>query len=479
MNDDAQSVLPPPGNGPAVHSSRHRIAQGARQLLELLDVPIPADCVANPELMRRARLISRFGVLGALFGALYATFYLLIGHRWGVLIILLCSSCFAATPFFLRRQNSLAPASQFLILILTLGFTALSFVEGGLQGHAIAWLVSVPLCALLLLGKTAATRWALIAFVAAGLVVSLDLLGVRLPVTYDPQWNSLVSAAGYLGLIAFMFILGLIFETERMRAYLQMQAALAELAKSNERLVHLNNEKNEFLGIAAHDLKNPLTIILGSAQLAGLTDDPGETRQLLDNIAGAAVRMNGLISDLLDVNAIEQGRFASAVESCDLGRLVAQSVKNNLPAAGKKMIQIQTDLAPGLLASANPAATLQILDNLVSNALKFSHPRTTIQVRTLAKANHVLVAVRDEGPGITPADQKKLFQKYTRLTARPTAGESSNGLGLAIVKRLAEAMSGAIECSSTPGAGATFTLRLPACSPAAPAAAPNKFVIRD
>jgi len=249
-----------------------------------------------------------------------------------------------------------------------------------------------------------------------------------------------------------------------MRAHMKMQAALAELAQSNERLVHLNNEKNEFLGIAAHDLKNPLTIILGSAQLAGLADDPGETRQLLDNIAEAAIRMNGLISDLLDVNAIEQGRFASTVEPCDLGQLVEQSVKNNLPAAGKKLIQIQMDLAPGLLASANAAATLQILDNLISNALKFSHSRTTVQVRTLAQANHVLVAVRDEGPGITAADQKKLFQKYTRLAARPTGGESSNGLGLAIVKRLAEAMAGSIECSSTPGAGATFTLRLPESS---------------
>jgi len=461
MTGDSQPVKPPPENGRVVRSASQRIAQGAYHLLELLDVPIPAECLTNPELMRRARLISRFGVLGALFGAIYAIFYLLIGHRWGVLIIIICSSCFAATPFFLRRQNSLAPAGRFLILILTLGFTALSFVEGGLQGHAIAWLVSVPLCALLLLGQTDAIRWALIAFVAAGLVVTLDLLGVRLPVTYDQKWNSIVSAAGYLGLIAFMFLLGLIFETERMRAYLKMQAALAELAQSNERLVHLNNEKNEFLGIAAHDLKNPLTIILGSAQMAGLADDPRETRQLLGNISGAAMRMNALISDLLDVNAIEQGRFASAVEPCDLGRLVEQSVKNNRPAAGKKTIEIQMELATGLRATANSAATLQILDNLISNALKFSHSHTTVQVRTFAQANHALVVVRDEGPGISAADQMRLFQKYTRLAARPTGGESSHGLGLAIVKRLAAAMAGSIECQSTPGAGATFTLRLP------------------
>ena len=90
-------------------------------------------------------------------------------------------------------------------------FTALCFVEGGLQGHAIAWLVSVPLCALLLLGQKAATRWAIFAFVAASAVAGLDLMGIRLPVTYDMKWNRIVSAAGYLGLIAFMFVLGLDF----------------------------------------------------------------------------------------------------------------------------------------------------------------------------------------------------------------------------------------------------------------------------
>jgi signal transduction histidine kinase len=106
---------------------------------------------------------------------------------------------------------------------------------------------------------------------------------------------------------------------------------------------------------------------------------------------------------------------------------------------------------------------LQILDNLISNALKFSAPHTTIHVHTLPETNNILISIRDEGPGISEADQKKLFQKFTRLSARPTGGESSTGLGLAIVKRLAEAMSGTIQCHSALGAGATFTLRLPVC----------------
>ena len=93
--------------------------------------------------------------------------------------------------------------------------------------------------------------------------------------------------------------------------------------------------------------------------------------------------------------------------------------------------------------------------------MKYSPPGTTTHVHSLPEADYILVTVRDEGPGISEADQKKLFQKYTRLSARPTGGESSTGLGLAIVKRLAEAMSGTIQCHSAPGGGSTFTLRLP------------------
>jgi signal transduction histidine kinase len=336
-------------------------------------------------------------------------------------------------------------------------------VEGGLQGHAIAWLVSVPLCAFLLLGQEAAKRWVMFAFLAAGLVALLDLLGVMLPVTYDLKWNAVVSAAGYMGLIAFMFLLGLIFETGRVRAQAKMQEALTELANANERLVHLNNEKNEFLGMAAHDLKNPLTVILGCAEMIGMTEDPAKARQFLDHIVKAAKRMHRMITDLLDVNAIETGKFISKTQPCDIRKLVERSVENNLPAAKQKGIEIRVGVSEGLWAKADSAATMQILDNLISNALKYSPPNTTTHVHTLPEANHILVSVRDEGPGISEADQKKLFQKFTRLSARPTGGESSTGLGLAIVKRLAEAMSGTVQCYSVPGAGATFTLRLPIC----------------
>ena len=477
MNRRLKSNLQPAETSPVPgYFSRIFFAGIIPRLGDCIDNLIPTELCSPPETLRRARLVTRFGVLGAFFGSIYALFYLLIGHKWGALIIFICSSGFAATPYLMRYKKSIEPAAHFLALTLTLGFTALCFIEGGLRGHAIAWLVSVPLCSLLLVGQKLAARWAVVTFGAASIIMAFDLGGKQLPVLYDPKWESIVSAAGYLGLILFMFILGLIFESGRARAFDKVQSVLTELATSHERLVYLNSEKDEFLGIAAHDLKNPLTVIAGSAEMVMMSKDPNQINKLSKNIMAAATRMRDLIANLLDVNAIEQGKFTSNVEACDLRALVDQSIENNQTSATRKQIAFRVGVSEGLWAKADRAATLQILDNLLSNALKYSPPNTTVHVHTLPEREHVLVAVRDEGPGISEDDQKKMFGKFTRLTARPTGGESSNGLGLAIVKRLAEAMFGSVQCQSKLGSGATFTLRLPVC-PKAESAGPEMVCV--
>ncbi len=345
-------------------------------------------------------MIIGFGFLGAVFGSLFLPFYLFIGHFAGSLVVVLCSCSVALTPFVMRSTQSVPLAGNLLCLLLVLGFTGLCCVEGGLHGHAIAWLVSVPLCALLLVGKAAARWWAIINFICAGLISGLALAGYELPTNYDPSWNSIVSCAGYLGLIAFMFLLGSIFEGGRAAAFAQMQQAMGRLAASNERLTNLNEEKNEFLSIAAHDLKNPLTVVIGSAEMLALTQNPAQTARLANAIFTTGTRMRDLITNLLDANAIEEGRFTSNLESCDLRALVEESVERNQPAAARKEIKIQSGFTEGLRVHADRNATLQILDNLLSNAVKYSPPGTTIHVHTMPEAGHVLVAVRDEGPGI-------------------------------------------------------------------------------
>ena len=415
----------------------------------------------TPEKWRRARLIVRFGFLGFVFGLAYAVFYLAIGHYWGAAIIAVCSLGFGATPFVLRATEQSQVAGNFLTATMTLGFTALCAVEGGLRGHAVAWLASVPLCALLVSGTKSARFWVLVCFAVCAAAITAEIKEIKVPMTYDPAWHGLVNSAGYAGLILFMFALGMIFETGRQRAFTKMQEALGRLAESNEKLVVLNKEKTEFLGIASHDLKNPLTTIITYAQVLEENHDPEDVAFVSRSIQDAGTRMRDLILNLLDANAVEEGRFQCKIERCDTRALLEKSIEQNRLHATRKEIVLKLEEAPERWVRADQSTTVQILDNLISNAVKYSPFHTTVHLRTFAENGHVRIAVQDEGPGLSEGDQTKLFGKFTRLSAQPTGGESSTGLGLSIVKRLAEAMSGSVECQSVLGHGATFTLSLP------------------
>jgi len=423
---------------------------------------VPASCEENPEALRRARLITRFAFLGVVSGALYAMFFMLVEHFYGVAIIVASTMVFAIVPYLLKRTGNMDLAGNLLAGVMVAGFTGLGGVEGGMHGHALAWLASIPLCALLLVGKQSAKVWVIVSFMASAGMIAMGLLGIALPKTYPDEWDGLITAIGYLGLIPFMFLLGMSFETSREAAFGKMQEALKKLEASNLELVRLNEEKSEFMGIAAHDLKNPLTVIIGNAEMIGRARNPGMVAQLVDNIRISGTRMYDLIKNLLDANAIEEGKFRLKLERCDLAKLVCRSLEDNYFAATRKGIEIRVSKPESAFIRADEAAMLQILDNLISNAVKYSVPNTLVEVRVEVADGVGLVAVKDEGPGLSEEDQGKLFQKFTRLTARPTDGESSNGLGLSIVKMLVEAMAGTVSCQSVLGQGATFSVKLPA-----------------
>ena len=424
---------------------------------------IPQSLNENVELARKARLIVAFGFLGAAFGYSYAVFYLLIGHFWGAGIIIVCSTSAVLAPFIVRFKGGVRLAGNLQALILTLGFTALGIVEGGVHGHAIAWLAAVPLCALLLADKRSALVWCAICFAATAFFCMLDVAGTGLSLTYRPSFQPLVTAVGFMGFTVFMSVLGLIFEKGRERAYGKLADALADLSRANERLVQLHKEKDEFLGIAAHDLKNRIHVVKGLADLMLDTPHPSEDqiRKDADEIIHAAMKMQEEISNLLAMDAIEEGRFQLTPQVCDLGELALRVIRNYYPAALRKKVKIEYSGMQPVFATADAEATVQVMDNLLSNAIKYSPEGKDIFVELAAMGDHCAFAVRDQGPGFTEEDKKRLFSKFARLSAHPTGGESSTGLGLSIVKKIVEAMEGSVSCESTAGSGATFIVTLP------------------
>jgi signal transduction histidine kinase len=298
---------------------------------------------------------------------------------------------------------------------------------------------------------------------------TLELFGHVFPKTYDLKWEAAVGFAGFGGLVPIMALLGVVFERNRARAFSQLQDAMKELSVSNQRLLKANEDKNEFLKIAAHDLKNPLAAISGSAELLTNGDQMptmNELHEATTTILSQSKRMLGIISNVLDVQRIEEGSIKLASSKFSVERLVEDMVRSYARRAAQKRIQIylqREDVIPPVMA--DESAAEHILDNLLSNAIKYSPFDGIVDCVIIPDNEFVHVEIRDQGPGLTEEDQQKLFKKFARLTPQPTGGESSNGLGLWIVQRMAHAMGGDVSCRSRLGEGSTFDLSLPRWTP--------------
>lgn len=240
----------------------------------------------------------------------------------------------------------------------------------------------------------------------------------------------------------------------------------AELTGINEQLQTLNREKNEMMGIVAHDLKNPLAGILLLARTLHEEADhisAGEIREFTSDMEMTVSRMFDLITNLLDINRIETQGVAVQRTECDLSDIIRATVRNHQSHAATKSITIACNTrAPHLPAHTDERVLGQIIDNILSNAIKFSFPDSTVHVSLEKSGTQARIVIRDEGPGLTPEDKQKLFQKFARLSARPTGNEHSTGLGLSIVKKLVEALDGTVRCESEPGEGTAFIVMIPA-----------------
>jgi signal transduction histidine kinase len=233
----------------------------------------------------------------------------------------------------------------------------------------------------------------------------------------------------------------------------------------NQRLVNLDQEKNEFLGVVVHDLKNPLSGIQAFSEeiktnYDGLSKE--EVIEFAELMSDSSSRMFALISNLLDVSAIESGKINLNIEPLNLLPIVQSVVQTYQTPASIKKITIHFN-APSqtYLVDIDKNAVVQILDNLISNAVKYSPWKKSIYVSIQIEDSMVCCIVKDEGPGLTQTDQQKLFGKFSRLTNKPTNGEHSTGLGLFIVKKLVDAMNANISCESEQGQGTTFTVYFP------------------
>lgn len=236
------------------------------------------------------------------------------------------------------------------------------------------------------------------------------------------------------------------------------------LIETNKKLVKLNEDKDHFLAIAAHDLKSPLNGIIGLIKLMkpDSSNFTTEQREYLNYINQSCISMSTLVNNILDINRIEQGNNFIIWESIDLHEVIKQQVKMFKEQTDRKGIAIrveETAASYSLLTDRN--SLMRILENLISNAIKFSQPNTLVLIRVSLENEYVKLEVKDQGPGIAKEDLPKLFTKYQSLGAKPTGGERSTGLGLSIVKELVHCLKGSIKVESTENKGTSFIVELP------------------
>lgn len=246
--------------------------------------------------------------------------------------------------------------------------------------------------------------------------------------------------------------------------------------KQNERLESLSKEKDEILAIAAHDLKNPLSVITLSSSKVGKFFDKMTNEQLLlemKTIQTTSKRMSEILKNLLELHTLESGKYFHPLETLKVIDIINDIIFGIMSYSKSKEITIivtpSIDIQT-LSLKLDKFAFKSIVENLLTNAIKFSHNGTKVIIRCTLEQNtnsfpqttkNFILEIQDQGQGFKKEEMASLFQKFAKLSAKPTAGEHSTGLGLAIVKKYVERMGASIVCRSNYGSGTTFSLKFP------------------
>jgi signal transduction histidine kinase/Tfp pilus assembly protein PilF len=247
----------------------------------------------------------------------------------------------------------------------------------------------------------------------------------------------------------------------------ELAKALSEVESLNKDLKRLDDEKNDLLGIVAHDLRNPLSslIMLGDAikdTLASENLNKDEIAEYASDIEITSKRTLSILTNLLDVNSFESGKFKVDIKKINADDIVKKVVEAQNDYAQSKKIILITNISGGPYhILADESAAEQAITNIINNAIKYSPHNKKVTVSLKRKKDKILFSVKDNGPGIIKKDQEKLFTKFAKLNSKPTGGEIATGLGLYIVKKLMEKMNGEVYCNSIHGKGAEFVLGFP------------------
>jgi len=236
------------------------------------------------------------------------------------------------------------------------------------------------------------------------------------------------------------------------------------LQKKNKELTDINKQKDDLIGIVAHDLKSPINQMSGLITILGFKSEKWDKEEVsvFEKLENANHHLKELVERILDLESIQKKSLNYKVSTIDMAAILRETIEEFSEKAQSKNISIDSsEVTNGKLVMVDPFFLKQVFENLVSNALKFSPFGSRVEIGTETHHEFHHIYVSDEGPGISERDKIKLFTKYMTLSAKPTGDETSTGLGLSIVKKYVEEMNGSVWCESEVGEGAKFIVAFP------------------
>ena len=245
----------------------------------------------------------------------------------------------------------------------------------------------------------------------------------------------------------------------------ELNNLMRQIHRKNAQLKRLNEEKNRFLGMAAHDLRKPIGLIITYSEFlleeAAYALDT-EHIDFLNTINASSSFMKRLVDDFLDVSTIEAGKFELDLQPASIYDILKQSLKLNNLQAIKKMIELKEECKEGIPYVVIDASKLeQAITNLISNAIEHSNSTDQVVIRLSYDEQSIIFSVQDSGPGIAPEEIDKIFKPFEKTSTKKTGGEKSTGLGMMITRKVIEAHGGSIWVESQLGKGTTVSFNIP------------------
>jgi signal transduction histidine kinase len=258
-----------------------------------------------------------------------------------------------------------------------------------------------------------------------------------------------------------------LLENEVAERTAQLKEKQQILEEKNQELSLLNEKKNQLLGMAAHDLRNPLTGINSYVGLLKNTIEMGlysekDSLADLEKITAQINRMSRLIDNILDMSAIESGKISLNIVPVNYGDILRESIAFHERVANQKKISlIATSIPLELILALDRERIMEVIDNILGNAIKYTYPGGQVTITCQAENGFVSTSISDTGQGLYEHEIDDLFTGFKKLSSKPTGGESSSGLGLAIAKKIIELHKGRIFVNSRKGEGSAFVFAIP------------------